>query len=181
MVSSRCCPRTCKCLCRVDQTGRRLKTALGISRRHAPQHRCRRPLRLCALLFLHAHALCEGGGVDSGRDKSCCERAEVTRERKRALDALYGAVDRGSQAAHEVRLTCCRCWDAVDCFCDWRGLMVICGRQCGMRCGAWARFTCNEQVVPALRFGRRLAQCSARRCGRHPSCPPVRALNLHFI
>ncbi len=40
--------------------------------------------------MLHAHALCEGGGVDSGRDKSCCERAEVTRERKRALDALHG-------------------------------------------------------------------------------------------
>ena len=90
MVSPRCCPRICRCLYRVDQTGRRLRTALGVARRHVLQHRCRRPSRLCALLLLHAHALCEGGGVDSGRDKSCCERAEVTRERKRALDALYG-------------------------------------------------------------------------------------------
>ena len=98
MVSPRCCARTFKSLCCVEPTGRRLKTALGVARRHVPQHRCRRRLRFFALLFSHAHALCEGGGVDSGRDKSCCERAEVTRERKRALDALHGAVDRGSQA-----------------------------------------------------------------------------------
>jgi hypothetical protein len=60
-------------------------------------------------------------------------------------------------------------------------LLVICGRQCGMRCRASARFTADEQVAGALRFARRLAQCSARRCGQRPSRPSVRALDLHFI